>query len=143
MTSGRIPSTPSWITCARACLASCWTYRINGRLDEGGCLISADDILVVAGPDLANLRNAKNLLDLLKASRPNDRRPTTASTRSGFQSAPRSPLSISRRRSTSTRSPLFHSIRKAFGTAANNGQMIAEFSPGHALLRRSVSSLRF
>src|SRR5437016_5120167 len=38
-------------------------------------LIAADDILVVAGPDLANLRNAKNLLDLLRAARPNDRRP--------------------------------------------------------------------
>jgi pilus assembly protein CpaE len=33
-------------------------------------LIAADDILVVAGPDLANLRNAKNLLDLLRAGRP-------------------------------------------------------------------------
>ncbi len=39
-------------------------------------LISADEILVVAGPDLANLRNAKNLLDLLKAARPNDHRPS-------------------------------------------------------------------
>ena len=38
-------------------------------------LIAADDILIVANPDLANLRNAKNMLDLLKASRPNDRRP--------------------------------------------------------------------
>ena len=43
-----------------------WTKRI---------LVSADDILVVAGPDLANLRNAKNLVDLLRASRPNDHRP--------------------------------------------------------------------
>ncbi len=34
-----------------------WTRRL---------LISADDILVVAGPDLANLRNAKNLIDLLR-----------------------------------------------------------------------------
>ena len=33
-------------------------------------LIAADDILIVAGPDLANLRNAKNLLDLLRAARP-------------------------------------------------------------------------
>src|SRR5262249_33057447 len=33
-----------------------WTKRI---------LVSADDILVVAGPDLANLRNAKNMVDLL------------------------------------------------------------------------------
>ena len=33
-----------------------WTRRL---------LVSADEILVVAGPDLANLRNAKNLVDLL------------------------------------------------------------------------------
>jgi pilus assembly protein CpaE len=38
-----------------------WTRRM---------LIAADDILIVATPDLANLRNAKNMLDLLKASRP-------------------------------------------------------------------------
>src|SRR5262245_15209192 len=43
-----------------------WTKRI---------LVSADEILVVAGPDLANLRNAKNLVDLLRASRPNDHHP--------------------------------------------------------------------
>src|SRR5262249_46387379 len=36
---------------------------------------SADETLVVAAPDLANLRNAKNLLDLLRTSRPNDRHP--------------------------------------------------------------------
>ena len=38
-------------------------------------LIGADDILIVAAPDLANLRNAKNLVDLLRAARPNDNRP--------------------------------------------------------------------
>ena len=43
-----------------------WTKR---------ALIGADDILIVAAPDLANLRNAKNLYDLIKASRPNDRPP--------------------------------------------------------------------
>ena len=41
-----------------------WTRR---------ALIGADDILIVAEPDLANLRNTKNMLNLLKASRPNDR----------------------------------------------------------------------
>ena len=35
-----------------------WTKR---------ALIGADDILIVAAPDLANLRNTKNLFDLLKA----------------------------------------------------------------------------
>src|SRR6202045_4091386 len=39
-------------------------------------LVGADEILIVAGPDLANLRNAKNLLDLLRAVRPNDHRPS-------------------------------------------------------------------
>src|SRR6201999_1708015 len=43
-----------------------WTRR---------ALVAADDILVVAAPDLANLRNTKNMFDLLKASRPNDRIP--------------------------------------------------------------------
>ena len=43
-----------------------WTKR---------ALIGADDILIVAAPDLANLRNTKNIFDLLKAARPNDRPP--------------------------------------------------------------------
>src|ERR1700689_2076585 len=38
-------------------------------------LIGADDVLIVAAPDLANLRNTKNLYDFLKAARPNDQRP--------------------------------------------------------------------
>ena len=45
---------------------SAWTRR---------ALVGADDILIVAEPDLANLRNAKNMLNVLKAARPNDRPP--------------------------------------------------------------------
>src|SRR4051795_2318338 len=41
-----------------------WTKRV---------LVGADDILIVAEPDLANLRNTKNMLTLLQAARPNDR----------------------------------------------------------------------
>ena len=43
-----------------------WTKRV---------LVGADDILIVAEPDLANLRNTKNMLNMLKAARPNDRPP--------------------------------------------------------------------
>src|SRR5471032_3424964 len=39
-------------------------------------LVNADDILIVAVPDLANLRNAKNLFDYLRAARVNDHRPS-------------------------------------------------------------------
>lgn len=35
-------------------------------------LLSADDITLVAEPDLANLRNARCILDFLKSARPND-----------------------------------------------------------------------
>src|SRR3954463_7724381 len=43
-----------------------WTKRV---------LVGADDILIVAEPDLANLRNTKNMLTLLQAARANARPP--------------------------------------------------------------------
>ena len=36
-------------------------------------LLAADDIVIVATPDLASLRNAKNLSICCKQNRPNDR----------------------------------------------------------------------
>ncbi|MGI9387745.1 MAG: AAA family ATPase, partial [Methyloligellaceae bacterium] len=38
-------------------------------------LLQADEIVITATPDLANLRNTKNLIELLKNSRQNDRLP--------------------------------------------------------------------
>jgi len=38
-------------------------------------LTNADDVVITAAPDLANLRNAKNLIDFLRAERPNDAEP--------------------------------------------------------------------
>ncbi len=38
-------------------------------------LIGADDVIITATSDLANLRNTKNLIDYLKAERPNDAAP--------------------------------------------------------------------
>ena len=35
----------------------------------------ADHVVITAAPDLANLRNAKNLVDQLKGARPNDHKP--------------------------------------------------------------------
>ena len=52
--------------CAPPCRASCSTCRIMWTGWTQRTLISADDILIVAAPDLANLRNAKNLIDLLQ-----------------------------------------------------------------------------
>src|SRR5437660_4608620 len=59
-----------------------WTKR---------ALIGADDILIVAAPDLANLRNAKNIFDLLKTSRPNDRAPRYCLNHVGIPKRPEIP----------------------------------------------------
>jgi pilus assembly protein CpaE len=51
-------------------------------------LLSADDILIVAEPDLANLRNTKNLVDLLKTARTNDHRPFYLLNKAGVPKRP-------------------------------------------------------
>jgi pilus assembly protein CpaE len=99
-----------------------WTKRI---------LVGADDILIVAEPDLANLRNTKNMLHMLKASRPNDRPPLYCLNQVRMPKRPE----IDVRGFTKTiESPPIAAIpfdSRMFGTAANNGQMIAEIAAGH------------
>ncbi|MFN5409812.1 CpaE family protein [Bradyrhizobium sp.] len=91
-------------------------------------LINADDILVVAEPDLANLRNAKNLLGVLKASRPNDRPPLYCLNQVGMPRRPE--IDLKRFAKTVEAEPVavIPFDCKLFGTAANNGQMIAEIA---------------
>jgi pilus assembly protein CpaE len=94
-------------------------------------LIGADDILVVAGPDLANLRNAKNLLDLLKAARPNDRRPRYCLNQVGMLKRPEIKPADFAKALDDEAAAIIPFEPQAFGTAANNGQMIAELSSSH------------
>lgn len=94
-------------------------------------LVSADDILIVAEPDLANLRNTKNLFDLLKAARPNDRAPLYCLNRTGV---PKRPEISAREFAKAMECDPVASIPfepQTFGVAANNGQMIAEISSTH------------
>src|ERR1700738_646450 len=99
-----------------------WTKR---------ALVGADDILIVAEPDLANLRNTKNMLNMLKASRPNDRAPLYCLNQVGM---PKRPEIDKRGFAKAVKPPPIAAIpfdSRMFGTAANNGQMIAEISAGH------------
>ena len=94
-------------------------------------LISADDILIVATPDLANLRNTKNLYDLIKAARPNDRPPLYCLNQVGV---PKRPEISAAEFSKAIEAQPIASIPfepQLFGAAANNGQMIAEIAAGH------------
>jgi pilus assembly protein CpaE len=101
-------------------------------------LIAADDILVVATPDLANLRNAKNLLDLLRAARPNDRRPSYCLNLVGIPKRPEiSPGDFAKALECEPVAVIPFDPQ-TFGTAANNGQMIAELSASH----RAAGSFR-
>jgi pilus assembly protein CpaE len=93
--------------------------------------VAADDILIVAAPDLANLRNTKNIFDLLKASRPNDRMPLYCLNQVGI---PKRPEINAAEFAKAIESDPIVSIAfdaQMFGAAANNGQMIAEISENH------------
>ena len=99
-----------------------WTKR---------ALVGADDILIVAEPDLANLRNTKNMLSLLKAARPNDRAPLYCLNQVGM---PKRPEIGARGFAKTIESQPIAAIRfdpRLFGTAANNGQMVAELAAKH------------
>ncbi len=99
-----------------------WTKR---------ALIGADDILIVASPDLANLRNTKNMYDLIKAARPNDRPPLYCLNQVGV---PKRPEISAAEFAKAIETPPIATIPfepQIFGAAANNGQMIAEVSANH------------
>ncbi len=99
-----------------------WTRR---------ALIGADDILIVAAPDLANLRNTKNIYDLLKASRPNDRPPLYCLNQVGVPKRPEINAAEFAKAIESKPIVTIPFDPQMFGAAANNGQMIAEISANH------------
>jgi pilus assembly protein CpaE len=99
-----------------------WTKR---------ALVGADDILIVAAPDLANLRNAKNLYDLIKASRPNDRPPLYCLNQVGVPKRPEINAAEFAKAIESHPIVAIPFDPQIFGSAANNGQMIAEVAANH------------
>src|SRR3569833_2138344 len=91
-------------------------------------LATIDEIVIVAEPDLANLRNAKNLADSMKALRPNEAEPLLVINQLGV---PKRPEIAPKEFAASVECKLLGQIAfdpATFGTAANNGQMLAEVS---------------
>lgn len=89
-------------------------------------LMQADDIVITATPELANLRNAKNLIDTLKKLRPNDAPPKLVINQVGVAKRPEisaddfaEPLGI-------TPLAVIPFEPQLFGNAANNGRMLGE-----------------
>jgi pilus assembly protein CpaE len=94
-------------------------------------LIGADDILIVAAPDLANLRNTKNIYDFLKAARPNDHRPRYCLNQVGVPKRPEIKAADFAKALEDEPVAVIPFDPQVFGAAANNGQMIAEISSNH------------
>jgi pilus assembly protein CpaE len=92
-------------------------------------VISADEIVVVAGPDLASLRNGKNLIDFLKAARPNDAQPKLVLNMVGLPKRPEIPAKDFGQAIGIEPTLILPFDAQLFGTAANNGQMIFDVAP--------------
>ena len=89
-------------------------------------LLQADEIVVTAAPDLANLRNAKNLIELIKNFRKNDGPPILVLNQVGMQKRPE--ISITDFAGAVEIEPkaIIQFDPENFGMAANNGQMVEE-----------------
>lgn len=97
-----------------------WTKRI---------LVGADQLVIVAAPELASLRNAKNLFDTLRQSRPNDRAPKVVLNFAGVPKRPEISAAEFGKALGVQLTSILPFDAQLFGSAANNGQMIAEVQP--------------
>ncbi|MEL6734616.1 MAG: cellulose synthase operon protein YhjQ/BcsQ [Pseudomonadota bacterium] len=94
-------------------------------------MMLADEIVVTSTPDLASLRNTKNIVDLLNANRNNDRPPHLVL---NMTKMPKRPEISAQDFSDALSLPVAMTVDfdpVTFGTASNNGQMIGEFQPKH------------
>ncbi|WP_311030065.1 AAA family ATPase [Mesorhizobium koreense] len=101
-------------------------------------LSQADEIVITATPELANLRNAKNLIDTLRKLRPNDAPPHLIVNQVGVPKRPEisakefaEPLEL-------TPLAVIPFDPQLFGNAANNGRMLGEMDAKHAIVNSMV-----
>ncbi len=94
-----------------------WTKKI---------LMSADEIVITATPDLASLRNAKNIIDLAKQTRSNDSLPHLVINQVGVPKRPEIPVKDFAEAIGIEPTLVLPFNPGLFGAAANNGQMIEE-----------------
>ncbi|MBU0584580.1 MAG: CpaE family protein [Alphaproteobacteria bacterium] len=97
-------------------------------------LMKADEIVITATPELANLRNTKNLVDMLKRLRPNDAPPKLIINQTGVPKRPEiassdfsEPLGI-------TPMAMIPFDPALFGNATNNGRMLGEMDAAHSVV---------
>lgn len=92
-------------------------------------LVNADDVVIVCQPDLASLRNGKNLIDFLKNTRENDATPKLVLNMIGVPKRPEIPVKDFAAAIGVEPSLVLPFEPQLFGQASNNGQMISETAP--------------
>jgi pilus assembly protein CpaE len=96
-----------------------WTKRI---------LLQADEVVITAAPDLANLRNAKNIIDLLRTSRKNDGMPHLVLNMANMPKRQEITLKEFEQALGIKATTVIDYDCEIFSQAANNGQMIEELN---------------
>jgi pilus assembly protein CpaE len=109
--------------CVIVDLPHIWTPWIKATL------IAADDIVIVATPDLASLRNTKNLVELIRQARPNDAPPKLVINQVGVAKRPEIPAKDFAETIGLEPALVMPFDPAMFGQAANNGQMLNELAP--------------
>ncbi len=99
----------------------------NGWLYQ--TLIASDEVILVCQPDLASLRNGKNMLDKMMADRPNDTPVRLTVNMSGVPKRPEIPIKDFAAAMGLEPEIILPFDPQLFGTASNNGQMISETDP--------------
>ncbi|WP_457581835.1 AAA family ATPase [Ensifer canadensis] len=97
-----------------------WTEWTRAVLGE------ADEIVITAVPDLASLRNTKNLLDALKKLRPNDKQPHLILNQVGMPKRPEIAVNEFCESLEIEAAAIIPFDAVLFGNASNSGRMIAE-----------------
>ena len=92
-------------------------------------LLHADEVVITATPELASLRNTKNLIDLLKASRTNDRSPRLVLNQFGIPKRPEIPVADFAKAVGIEPSLVLPHDPQSFGAAQSNGKMLFEVAP--------------
>jgi len=92
-------------------------------------LCAADEIVIVATPDLPSLRNAKNMIDVINAKRTNDSPPKLVINQAGVPKRPEIPVKEFATAIGQEPVLVIPFEPQLFGMASNNGQMLAQIQP--------------
>ncbi|MDZ4841299.1 MAG: AAA family ATPase [Hyphomicrobium aestuarii] len=106
-------------------------------------LMQSDQVVITAEPDLANLRNAKNIIELLKLSRKNDAEPRLIINRANMPKRPEISIKEFEQNVGMKATSVIDFDVENFGQASINGRMIEELNPkaGSAQNFRSIAHI--